>query len=318
MKVIEHLERTARPLVSVEIIPPKRGANIVDFHRAIESIKPFDIPFINITSHAADVEWLEQSDGSYRRRVRRKSPGTFGLCAVIKYRYNVDPVPHLLCAGFTREETEDALIELNYLGIENVLTIRGDGVPRHADRPDRSINRHACQLVEQVAKMNQGIYQDQLIDAAKTDFCIGVACYPEKHFEAPNQHFDLEILKQKQQLGARFAVTQMCYDNRHYFDFVKRARAADITIPIIPGLKILTSKRQLTSIPRAFHVEVPEELTDRMLQANSHSQLRDVGVDWAYRQSLDLLQHGAPCLHFYIMQNTTPFVQLMERLRPRL
>ena len=316
MKVTEHIERAKKPLISVEIIPPKRGANIADFHSAIESLRPFDIPFINITSHAADVDWLEQADGSFRRRVKRKSPGTFGLCAVIRYKYNIDPVPHLLCAGFTREESEDALIELNYLGIENILAIRGDGHMRHTERRDRSINGYAGDLVAQIANMNRGAYQDDLIDAAKTNFCIGVACYPEKHFESPNLAFDLEILKRKQDAGAAYAITQMFFDNRHYFDFVERARDAGITIPIIPGLKILTSARQLSSLPRHFYVDVPEALSKSVLQCSSKKDVRSAGIDWAYRQGQQLLERGVRSLHFYIMQNTQHFVRLMSKLRP--
>lgn len=316
MKVVEHLERADEPLISVEIIPPKRGANIADFHGAVESIKPFEIPFINVTSHAADIEWQEQPDGSYRRRVKRKSPGTFGLCAMIKYKYNIDPVPHLLCRGYSREETEDALIELNYLGIENVLVIRGDGATRPV-RADRTANGYAADLVEQVQNLNHGRYQDDLMDPAPTDFCVGVACYPEKHFESPNRTYDLEILKRKQELGAGYAVAQMFYDNQAYFRFVERARAAGITIPILPGLKILTAKRQLTSIPAAFHVDIPEALTDEMLAAKTRKQTREVGIAWAERQARELLDAGVPCIHFYIMQRTGSFVELLERLGRR-
>ncbi|MCA9665788.1 MAG: methylenetetrahydrofolate reductase [Myxococcales bacterium] len=318
MHVIEHLERARRPLVSVEIIPPKRGGKIEDFHAALESIAPFDIPFINVTSHAADVEWHEKPDGTFVRKVKRKSPGTFGLCAVIKYKFNSDPVPHLLCAGFTREESEDALIELNYLGIENVLAIRGDGAARHKQRKDRTINEHADELVRQIANMNHGEYQDSLIEAAHTNFCIGVACYPEKHFEAPNASFDLEVLKRKQDAGAHYAITQMVFNNQHYFDFVERARAAGITIPIIPGMKILATKQQLVSLPRAFHVEIPEELTSRVMGAKTRAQVREIGVEWALRQSLELLERGAPSLHFYIMQRTRSFIELMNQLKGTL
>ena len=316
MQVIEHFSKTKRPLVSVEIIPPKRGGNIVDFHAAIESIKPYDIPFINVTSHAAEIEWVETPQGAYRRVVKRKSPGTFGLCAVIKYKYGIDPVPHILCNGFTREETEDALVELNYLGIENVLAIRGDGKPRHLDRSDRSVNENACQLVEQIQHMNQGKYQD--FSAAETDFCVGAGCYPEKHFEAPNLHFDIEMLKLKQDLGAQYAVTQMFFDTRHYFAFLEKVRQAGVTIPIIPGLKILTSKRQLSSIPRTFHVEIPEELTERVLAATGRAAVRSVGVEWALAQAIELFNANVPGVHFYIMQNTAPFRQLMDKLRTRL
>ncbi|MBW2733387.1 MAG: methylenetetrahydrofolate reductase [Deltaproteobacteria bacterium] len=316
MKVTEHLKQAKCKLISVEIIPPKRGANIADFHRAVESIQPFCIPFVNVTSHAAEVEWQEQRDGTYRRRVKRKSPGTFGLCALLKYKYNIDPVPHLLCRGFSHEETEDALIELNYLGIDNVLAIRGDNKPRPVVPSHRTVNQYASELTEQVVKMNQGVYQDpDLFDAAKTNFCVGVACYPEKHFESPNIAFDLDVLLRKQRAGADYAVTQMFFNNERFFEFEKRARDIGVTIPIIPGLKILTTKRQLTSIPSSFFIEIPEGPTSNMLASTGRKSAREVGVDWAFRQVMELFERGAPCVHFYVMQNTTPFVTLMERLQ---
>ncbi|MCK5801094.1 MAG: methylenetetrahydrofolate reductase [Deltaproteobacteria bacterium] len=316
MKVTEHLDRADEPLISVEIIPPKRGANIADFHRAVESIVPFHIPFINVTSHAADVEWQEQPDGSYRRRVKRKSPGTFGLCAMIKYKYNIDPVPHILCRGYSREETEDALIELNYLGIENILAIRGDGAIRPV-RAGRTANVHASDLIEQIQHLNEGRYQDDLMDPAPTSFCVGAACYPEKHFESPNLAFDLQTLRQKEELGATYVVAQMLFDNGPFFDFVARARAAGITIPILPGLKIVTSKRQLTSIPAAFHVDIPEELTESILAAKSPREVREIGIAWAEKQTRELMDAGLPGIHFYIMQKTGSFVRLMDRLGRR-
>lgn len=318
MKVIDHIQSSRNPQVSVEIIPPKRGGNITEFHEAIESIRPFNPPFINVTSHAADVAWEERPDGTFHRRTRRKSPGTFGLCAVIKYKYNIEPVPHILCAGFTREETEDALIELNYLGIENLLAIRGDGKPKRDVAPGRTSNTHASDLVQQIVNMNNGVYQEQLMDAAKTNFCVGVAAYPEKHFESPNRMFDLEMLKKKQDAGAQFAVTQMFYDNQTYFDFCDRARQFGITIPIIPGLKIMTSKQQLTAIPRSFHIDIPYELTQNVMAATTPAEVSQVGVEWAYRQAMELLEKGAPILHFYIMQRTRPFVRLMEMLSKHL
>ena len=257
-------------------------------------------------------------DGTYKKIVKRKSPGTFGICAAIKYKYNVDPVPHLLCNGFTREETEDALIELNYIGIENVLVVRGDAKYTKPIPDGRTINKYAIDLVKQVVNMNNGIYLDPIINAVKTKFCIGVAAYPEKHFEAPNMKFDLQNLLNKQKAGAHYAVTQMFFDNKHYYRFLEQARAMGITMPIIPGLKILTSKRHITSLPATFHISLPEELVDRVLAAKDKEEVLKVGVEWAYRQALDLLQHGAPCIHFYIMQNTRPFLMLMEKLKKHL
>src|SRR3954451_2351998 len=211
MKVIEHLANATRPFVSVEVIPPRRGGDVRRMFEAVASLMPYDPPFIDITSHAAEATYDELSDGSWRRRVTRKAPGTFGLCAAIKQRFGVDPVPHVLCNGFTREETEDALIELNYLGIENVLAIRGDGDPRDPGE-GRSVNASALKLVEQIAGMNSGRYLEDLVEATPTDFCVGVAAFPEKHAEAPNLDWDLELLVRKQRAGAGYAVTQLFYD----------------------------------------------------------------------------------------------------------
>lgn len=318
MRVIDHFESTQNPTVSLEIIPPKRGRDIEKIYQAVESVIPFKPPFIDVTSHAAEVVWEEMPDGSFKRKVKRKSPGTFGLCAALKYKYNLEPVPHILCGGFTREETEDALIELNYLGIENILAIRGDKTSSRPIPQDRSVNAFAGDLVAQIAGMNQGNYLDELIDAAPTNFCIGVACYPEKHFECPNNKFGLQILKDKQDKGAHYAVSQMFYDTDRFLKFVKAARDFGITMPIVPGMKIMTSKRQLSRLPAIFHIDIPEELTDRMFAAKNREEEIAVGVDWAYKQSLELLEAGIPYLHYYIMQNTKPFLALMNKLKKKL
>ncbi len=318
MQVIEHLAQATRPFVSVEIIPPRRGGNVQQIYKAVESIIPFRPPFIDVTSHAAEVIWEEMPDGSFKRRVKRKSPGTFGLCAAIKYKFNIDPVPHILCNGFTREETEDALIELNYLGVENVLIIRGDSDYRKPIAEGKTVNPYASDLVQQVADMNRGKYLDTLIDALPARFCIGVAAYPEKHFQAPNLAFDIENLKRKQQAGAHYAVTQLFYDNRRYFEFVEQARAAGVTIPILPGLKILTKRSHLNVIPSTFFITMPDELVERVMHAKDDAAVAEVGIEWAYRQSIELLERGAPSLHYYIMQYTSPFVRLMQRLGQHL
>jgi methylenetetrahydrofolate reductase (NADPH) len=316
VKVIEHLANATRPLVSVEIIPPRRGGDVQRIYEAVASVMPFDPPFIDITSHSAEAIWEELPDGRYRRRVTRKAPGTFGLCAAIKHRFGVDPVPHVLCNGFTREETEDSLIELNYLGIENVLAIRGDGQPREPVG-GRSVNETGLDLVGQIADMNRGRYLEDLLEATPTDFCIGVAAYPEKHVEAPNMDWDIDVLLQKQRAGADYAVTQIFYDNEPYLRFVKACRDHGVTIPIVPGLKILTRKQQLGVVPKIFGVDVPRELAERVLAAGSDDVV-EVGVRWALDQALGLLEAGVPSLHFYVMQETRPFVSLMERLRPKL
>lgn len=318
MKVTEHLAVARNPQVSVEIIPPRRGRDIQKIYQAVESIMPYEPPFIDVTSHSAQVVYESRPDGTYLRVTKRKSPGTFGLCAAIKYKFDVDPVPHLLCTGFTCEETEDALIELNYLGVDNVLLIRGDA---KIDKPvpdGRTVNTFAVDLVGQVHRMNQGTYLGELQDAAATDFCIGVSAYPEKHFEAPNLDFDIQNLLKKQAAGADYAMTQMFFDNAKYFAFVEEAKAAGVTIPILPGLKILTKKVHINRIPSIFHIDLPDELIAGLVSAKDDSAAQQVGIDWAYQQALGLLEGGCKHLHFYIMQNTRPFIALMDRLSKHL
>jgi methylenetetrahydrofolate reductase (NADPH) len=313
MKVIEHLANATRPLISVEIIPPRRGRNVQRIYDAVASLMPYEPPFIDITSHAAETVWEETPDGTWRRRMTRKAPGTFGLCAAIKHRFDVDPVPHVLCNGFTREETEDALIELHYLGIENVLAIRGDGERR--DPPEhRTVNANALELVGQISSMNRGGYLEELEEATPTDFCIGVACYPEKHEEAPNLERDIAVLVEKQRAGADYAVTQLFYDNELFVRFVKAARDQGVTIPIVPGLKILTRRSHVTSIPRTFNVSIPEALVAEVA-AVPDERVADVGIRWAYEQTLQLFEQGVPSAHFYVMQDTGPLVQLLAMLR---
>jgi methylenetetrahydrofolate reductase (NADPH) len=312
VKVVEHLANATRPLVSVEIIPPRRGGDVRRIYEAVSSIMPFDPPFIDITSHAAEAVWDELPDGRWRRRVTRKAPGTFGLCAAIKHRFDVDPVPHVLANGFTREETEDALIELNYLGIENVLVIRGDGEPRPPSE-GRSVNESGLDLVHQVTAMNRGAYLEELVESTPTDFCIGVAAYPEKHVEAPNLEFDIGVLLEKQRAGAHYAVTQIFYDNEAYLRFLKAARDRGVTIPIVPGLKILTRREQVRLIPKHFGATVPERLVAE-IEAADPDRAIEVGIGWALEQTRGLFDAGVPSVHFYVMQNTAPLVALMRRL----
>ncbi|MCS7077147.1 MAG: methylenetetrahydrofolate reductase [Bacteroidia bacterium] len=318
MKVIEHLESAKNPLISIEIIPPKRGGNVQQIFDIVQAIIPFNPAFIDITSHAAEAIYEEMPDGRIIKRVKRKRPGTIGLCAAIKNKFNIDPVPHILCQGFTREETEDALIELNYLGVENVLCVRGDSLNYTKIISDhRTVNTSAVELVQQVHNLSKGIYQDELIDAAPLDFCIGVGGYPEKHFEAPSLTFDIQNTKRKIDAGAHYIVTQMFFDNTYFFNYVEKCRKAGITVPIIPGLKILTNVKQLHSVPRSFHVNIPDEFVDAMLHASDTEQ-QEIGIQWALKQSIDLLEAGVPCLHYYIMQNTEPIVKLLKMLKKKM
>ena len=314
MKVVEHLDRAERPLISFEIIPPLRGGNLPGLLALIDALKEFDPPFIDITSHAAEAIYEETRDG-IKRRVKRKRPGTLGLCALIQNKYRIDAVPHLLCHGFTREETEDFLIELRYLGIDNVLAVRGD----HSGyvKPllnGRSANRYACELVTQIIAMNRGRYlEEDLLDADPSDFCVGVGGYPEKHFEAPNLSTDIAHTKQKVDAGAEYIVTQMFFDNDDYFRYVEACRAAGIEVPIIPGLKILTTQAHLTTLPSNFFVSLPKDLSDEAATAKP-GHVTDVGVEWALRQTENLLARGVPAVHFYVMQNAKAVGRVLQRL----
>ncbi len=315
MKITEQIEQARDPLISYEIIPPRRGGSVADVLNTIEALVRFEPPFIDVTSHAAQAYFEELPDGTLRRHIKRKRPGTIGLCAAIKGRFGIEAVPHLLCAGFTREETEDALIELNYLGIRNVMALRGDDAGyEKPHRADRSRNEDAAALTAQIAAMNRGEYLEKLLDAAPTDFCIGVAGYPEKHFASPNLSWDVLNLKRKVDAGAHYVVTQMFFNTHHYFDFVERCRAVGITVPILPGLKILTSKKQLTSLPRTFHIEIPEALAAEVEEARDE-HVREIGIRWAVGQCEELMAGGAPGLHFYVLQESANVVQVVEALR---
>jgi methylenetetrahydrofolate reductase (NADPH) len=315
MRVIEHLEKASEPLISFELIPPKRGGDIKHVLAVLDDITKYHPPFIDITSHSAEVIYDETPDG-IKKKVKRKRPGTLGICALIQNKYNIDAVPHVLVKGFTREETEDFMIELNYLGIHNVLAIRGDDSGYEKPVPlGRSANRTAVDLVKQIVKMNQGIYlEDTLLDAKPTNFCIGVGGYPEKHFEAPNLKADVRFIKQKVEAGADYVVTQMFYDNKSYFKFLDVCRQEGIDVPIIPGLKIITSKTQLHSIPKNFHVTIPDELADEVETARP-DQVIDIGVEWTLKQVEELLDKNVPAVHFYIMLNSRPITTLLDRLR---
>jgi methylenetetrahydrofolate reductase (NADPH) len=315
MKVIEHLERATKPLISFEIIPPLRGGNLQKLLRLIEDLVKYEPPFIDITSHAAQVIYQETKD-QIKRVIKRKRPGTIGLCALVQNKYQIDAVPHVLCQGFTREETEDYLIELKYLGIENVLAIKGDdnGFQKPVP-PNRSVNEYAIDLVDQIVAMNQGTYLEGevLLDAEPSNFCVGVAGYPEKHFEAPNVETDLRHTKAKVEAGGEYIVTQMFFNNSHYFDYLERCRAIGIEVPIIPGIKILTSKGQVRRLPRLFHCEIPAPLADEVEAAKPEHAL-EIGVEWARRQTEELFEHGVPSVHYYVMQSAKAVSMLLDRL----
>lgn len=315
MRVTEHLYKANETLISFEIIPPKRGGDIKQLLGVLEDLVKFNPPFIDITSHAAEVLYEETPDGGFNMKIKRKRPGTLGICALIQNKYSIDAVPHVICNGFTKEETEDFLIELRYLGIDNVLAVRGDDSGyKKSVKFGRSTNEYAVDLVQQINNMNNGIYvEDTLLDADKTNFCVGVGGYPEKHFEAPNMDLDIKYAKQKVDAGAEYLVTQMFFDNKYYYDYVERCRAAGIEVPIIPGLKMITSKKQLTSLPKIFNIDLPSDLVNEISEAKAENVL-EIGVNWSAKQVEDLINNSSPAIHFYIMQNSKPINMLMKKL----
>ncbi|NOX84526.1 MAG: methylenetetrahydrofolate reductase [NAD(P)H] [Chlorobi bacterium] len=302
-RVIEHIAKATKTLFSFELLPPLKGQDFESIQKAIDPLIEFNPSFINITYHQEEVVYENLSNGLIKKHTVRKRPGTVGIAAAIKYRYGVNVVPHIICGGFTREETENALIDLQFLGINDVLAVRGDpqvGMKKFIPEPEG--NQHAVELVEQISNLNKGIYLDEeLLNTRSMNFCIGVAGYPEKHGESPNIDSDIHFLKKKIQAGAHYIVTQMFYDNKKYFDFVDRCRAEGITVPIIPGLKPITIMDQIVSIPKTFNVDIPARLVKEMLKCKNNMEVRELGVEWAIQQSKELIERNVPVLHFYTM-----------------
>jgi len=315
MKVIEHLQKANNTFISFEIIPPKRGGDIKQLLSVLEDVVKYNPPFIDITSHPAEMIYEETPDGGVKIKVIRKRPGTLGICALIQNKYNIDAVPHVLCTGFTREETEDFMIELHYLGIDNILAIRGDD--SNFKKPlkyGRSINTYAVDLIKQINDLNHGKYiEEGLLDAEPMNICVGTSGYPEKHFEAPNLLADIRYAKAKVDAGACYIVTQMFYDNKSYFNYVDLCRKEGINVPIIPGLKIITSLSQAYNIPKNFFVDIPTELVEELKNTKPEHAI-EVGVNWTFKQVEELMNKNVPAIHFYIMQNSNPFKMLMKKL----
>jgi methylenetetrahydrofolate reductase (NADPH) len=314
MKVIEHIDRAKEPLFSYEIVPPPRGRTIKDITDVVEQLVPLNAPWIDVTSHSSTAYYSEKADGTIQKRVVKKRPGTIGICGVIQNRFKIDTVAHLLCLGFSREETEDALIEMSFLGIHNVLALRGD-VPNFQKqvRIDRTSNMHAADLVGQICDLRRGRYLEEMNETAPLDFGIGVAGYPEKHFEAPNLKVDVERLKKKVDAGADYVVTQIFFDNQKYFDFVALAREAGIKVPIIPGLKVLRSVEQLRSLPKSFYINIPEALSESILKDPQHAAA--IGKEWCTKQTRELLEHGAQNIHYYIMNDSSLIVDIVKKFQ---
>ena len=317
MKITDHIENAnGKTLFSFELLPPVKGQSIQQIYNAIDPLMEFKPPFIDVTYHREDYIYKQHPNGLLEQVSYRKRPGTVAICAAIMNRYKVDAVPHLICGGFTKEETENALIDLQFLGIDNVLVLRGDA--RKADAsfvPTPGGHAYACDLLEHVVNMNNGKFLHEDIDETDgTNFCIGVAGYPEKHFEAPNLKTDFRYLKKKIEMGANFIVTQMFYDNQKYFEFVNLCREHDIHVPIIPGLKPITSAKQLISLPKIFHIDIPEDLSDAVMACKSQKDVKEVGIQFMIEQCKELVAFGAPVLHFYTMGNPEPTRRIAEAI----
>jgi methylenetetrahydrofolate reductase (NADPH) len=303
MKVIDHIYHAKSTLFSIEILPPLKGQNIQSIFETMDQLMEFTPAFVDVTYHREEYVFRDAGNGLLEKHVVKKRPGTVGICAAITNRYKVDTVPHIICGGFSQQDTEDALIDLNFVGIENVLVLRGDPIKSEGRfKPEPDGHAYASDLLKQVVDMNHGRYLDpDLRDVQKTNFCIGVAGYPEKHFEAPNLNSDLKYLKAKVDAGAEYVVTQMFFDNQKFFEFTKKCREAGIDVPIIPGLKPLTSKSQLNVIPHHFHIDMPDELVEMVEKARTDAEVREIGVQWCIRQSKELKDAGVPVLHYYTM-----------------
>ena len=311
MRVIQHLNAAKNPIFSFEIVPPTRGRSIKDIIDVVEALTPLNPAWIDVTSHSSTTFYQEKSDGTIQKRTLRKRPGTLGICGIIQNRFKIDTVAHILCLGFSKEETEDALIELSFLGIENIFAIRGDPPNfQKALRADRSANNYALDLVNQIRDMHQGKFLDEIDRTDPLSFCIGVAAYPEKHFEAASLKFDIQNLKRKVENGAEYIVTQMFFENQKYFSFVKQCRDAGITVPIVPGLKVLRSANQLKSIPKNFYIDLPDQLVEEIEASPDHTE--EIGRNWAKKQSLELLEAGVPALHYYVLNDVRTVVDIVK------
>jgi methylenetetrahydrofolate reductase (NADPH) len=303
MKVIDHINNAKDTLISFEILPPLKGKGIQSLYHHLDPLMEYKPSFINVTYHRSEHVFKKNADGSFQKIVVRKRPGTESICAAIMNHYSVDTVPHLICGGFSINETEDALINLQYLGIDNVLVLRGDAAKNEtAFLPEPGGHKFASDLLKQVVDLNKGIFlEEELKDTSQTKFCIGVAGYPEKHFEAPNMESDLQYLKKKIELGADYIITQMFFDNEKFFAFVKNCRDIGITVPIIPGLKPIYSKKQLTMLPKVFHIDLPSALSNEVMKCKTDLDVEKVGTEWLLQQSKELKKAGVPVLHYYTL-----------------
>jgi methylenetetrahydrofolate reductase (NADPH) len=316
MKVTEHLKKAKKPLISFEILPPLKGKSIQSIYDSIDPLMEFKPSFINVTYHREEFVYKKREKGFLEKIAIKKRPGTVGICAAIMNKYNVDAVPHIICGGFTKEDTENALIDLNFLGIDNVLALRGDPIKTEsAFVQEEGGHAYAVDLVKQIVGLNKGEYFDEdLMNATPTNFCIGVAGYPEKHFESPNQKTDLKHLKAKVDAGAEYITTQLFYDTEKFKSFVNACRKAGIDVPIIPGLKPISNKSQLVSLSKFFHIDLPDDLVDAIEKCKTEDAVKQVGIEWAVQQSKDLLAFGAPCIHYYTMGKSVATREIIKQV----
>lgn len=317
MKVIDILNSSQKPFASFELVPPLKGSDVSRLYDSIDPLMQFHPPFINITCHRDEVEYVPNGDGSYRKMTLAKRPSTIAIVAAIMRRYpNLEIVPHVICGGASQSRVESELLDLHFLGIQNVVALRGDAIPgQRFFIPEADGFSHSSELVAMIRHLNDGQYLDPTVkNGLSTDFCVGVAAYPEKHFEAANLDVDIQHLKQKVEAGADYIVTQMFFDNQQYFRFVDRLREAGITVPVIPGLKPISSQRQIDLLPRSFHIDIPQALVNEINKAKTADAVYQVGIEWAIEQSRDLLAHGAPAIHYYTMAKPDNVCQIVEEV----
>lgn len=316
MKLTDHLAQAKDTIISFEILPPTKGKSIESIYNHLDPLMEFNPAFVNVTYHRAEQVYKKRPDNSFERVEIRKRPGTVGICAALMNKYKVEAIPHMICGGFSKEETENALIDLNFLGVRNVLALRGDAAANEKFfAPHPAGHRYSEDLVQQIIDLNHGRYlEDDIMDGGKTDFCIGIAGYPEKHFEAPNLDTDIYYVKRKIDFGAHYVTTQMFFRNQHFYSYIDRCREHGVTVPILPGLKPLTSKRQMTMIPSIFNVEVPVEFYTEMMKAKNEAECEKVGEEWLLEQCKDLLKNKVPMLHFYTLGKPHVIYNVLKRL----
>lgn len=316
MKVTEHIKKAKNTLFSFELLPPLKGNNIQSIYNGIDPLIEFNPSFIDVTYHREEYVLKKKPNGLYEKVSIKKRPGTVAICAAIMHKYKIDAVPHIICGGFTKEDTENALIDLNFLGIDNVLALRGDNLKNETlFTPESEGNNNSLDLIMQIKNMNSGIYLDEeLSNANVTNFCIGAAGYPEKHHDAPNLNSDIKFLKRKVEMGADFIVTQMFFDNSKYFSFVERCREAGINIPIIPGIKPLATKSQINVLPKIFNIDIPSDLSDEVENAKTADAVKQIGIEWAIQQCKELMEKQVPVLHFYTMGKSESTKSICEKL----